>query len=73
MISSSEAFFLIWHQMSIANIVQLLLKIDVNDDIRAANITANIKPLAPAKIKALNALMELKFYIEWATVGVRPR
>ena len=50
--------------MSIANIVQLLLKIDVNDDIRAANITANIKPLAPTKIKALNAMMELEFYIE---------
>ena len=73
MISISEAFFLIWHQMSIANIVQLLLNMEVNDDIRAANITANIKPLAPAKIKALNALMEMEFYIEWAKVGVYPR
>lgn len=35
-------------QMSMVNKVELLLKIDVSDDMRAAIITAIIKPLRPA-------------------------
>ena len=53
MTSSSDAFFLICVHRSIANIVLLLLKIDVRDDIKADNITASIKPRAPAS-KQLN-------------------
>jgi hypothetical protein len=33
--------------MSIVKIVELELKIEVNEDIKAAIITANINPLAP--------------------------
>lgn len=47
MISSSEAFFLTNVHMSMAKIVLLLLKMEVSEDIKAANITASIKPRAP--------------------------
>lgn len=61
MTSSSEAVFLICNQMSIANIVQLLLNMEVRDDIRAANITANIKPLAP-EISTQRGIFKLIFH-----------
>ena len=47
MSSISDALLLKWVQMSMANTVLLLLNIDVSDDIRADNITANIIPRAP--------------------------
>ena len=49
--SSSEAFFLKCVHRSMANIVLLLLNIEVSDDIRADNITANIIPRAPVMEK----------------------
>ena len=56
MTSSSDAFFLICVHRSIANIVLLLLKIDVSDDIKADNITASIIPRAP-ELKQLSLNM----------------
>lgn len=47
MISNSEACFLILVQISMANIVLLLLKMEVREDMRAAIITASIIPRAP--------------------------
>ena len=47
MISNSEACFLILVQMSIANMVLLLLKMEVREDMSAAIITASIIPRAP--------------------------
>lgn len=46
-ISNSEACFLILVQISMANIVLLLLKMEVREDMRAAIITASIIPRAP--------------------------
>ena len=45
----SDAFLLILLQMSIVKIVELLLKIEVKDDIRADIITANINPTEKMK------------------------
>lgn len=42
-----EAFFLISVQMSRVNMVLLELNTEVKEDIRAANITASIRPLKP--------------------------
>ncbi len=47
MSSQSLALGLALFQMSIVNIVLLELKMDVSDDMRAAIITANIRPRAP--------------------------
>lgn len=45
--SQSLAFGLARFQISIVNNVELELKIDVNDDMSAAIMTANIRPRAP--------------------------
>lgn len=45
--SRSDAFFLMSFQISIVKIVDAELKMEVNEDIKAANITANIKPRRP--------------------------
>lgn len=50
MSSNSLALRLICVQISMANMVLLLLNIDVSDDISADNITANIIPRAPLEI-----------------------
>jgi len=42
--------------MSMANTVLLLLNIDVSDDIRADNITANIIPRAPVGQKVVQII-----------------
>ena len=55
--SLGEAFFLILIQISIVNIVLLELNIDVNEDIRAANMTANIIPRAPDNIWNIRSLL----------------
>lgn len=43
----SDAFFLILVQMSIVKMVEEELKMDVNELIRAANITASMRPVKP--------------------------
>ena len=53
MISNSEACFLILVQMSIANMVLLLLKMEVREDMSAAIITASIIPRAPVNTKRM--------------------
>ena len=59
MSSKSEAFLLINFQMSMVKIVDAELKMLVKLDIRAASITANIKPLAPkCELKAFKVLAE---------------
>ena len=45
--SVSEGFLLNLVQMSMVKIVEEELKMEVREDIRAAIITANIRPLAP--------------------------
>lgn len=50
--SRGDAFFLILSQMSMVNMVLLELNIEVNEDMRAANITASIIPRAPVNGKA---------------------
>jgi len=45
--SSSDDFFRMWVQISMANIVADELNIDVSDDISADIITASIIPRAP--------------------------
>jgi len=47
MSSKSEAFFLKSFQISMVKMVEAELKMDVNEDMRAANITANIRPRTP--------------------------
>ncbi len=49
MSSRSVAFGLMRVQMSMVNKVLLLLKMEAKDDMRAANITANIRPRKPAQ------------------------
>ena len=56
MSSISDALLLKWVQMSMANTVLLLLNIDVSDDIRADNITANIIPRAPVGQKVVQII-----------------
>ena len=56
MISNSEACFLILVQMSIANMVLLLLKMEVREDMSAAIITASIIPRAPINTKRMEVL-----------------
>ena len=46
--SISEAFFRMRVQISMVKIVEDELKIDVNELISAANITANMRPVRPA-------------------------
>lgn len=43
--------------MSIANIVLLELKIEVNELIKAASITDNIRPLKPTNMEEQNPIM----------------
>uniref|UniRef100_A0A0B6ZRS2 Uncharacterized protein n=1 Tax=Arion vulgaris TaxID=1028688 RepID=A0A0B6ZRS2_9EUPU len=50
--STSVAFFLILLHISIVNIVLLLLKIEVREEIRADIITDNIRPRSPAGISS---------------------
>ncbi len=45
--SKSEAFLRISFQMSMVKMVEAELKMEVREDMRAANITANIIPLKP--------------------------
>ena len=47
MSSMSDAFFLISFQMSMVKMVEAELKIEVREDIRAASMTANIRPRIP--------------------------
>ena len=49
--SFSEALGRIYLYMSMVKIVDEELKIDVKDDIKAANITANIRPRTPTGSK----------------------
>ena len=52
MISSiGEGFFLISFQMSMVKIVDEELKMEVKEDMRAANITASIIPLRPEMVQ----------------------
>jgi hypothetical protein len=53
--SQSFAYGRTRFQMSIVNIVLLELNIDVSDDIRAAIITANIRPRAPLGINLMTS------------------
>ena len=45
--SLSDGFFLNLVQMSMEKMVEAELKTEVNDDMRAAIITANIRPRTP--------------------------
>lgn len=56
MISNSEACFLILVQMSIANMVLLLLKMEVREDMSAAIITASIIPRAPVNTQRMGVV-----------------
>ncbi len=47
MSSRSEAFFLMSFQMSMVKMVEAELKMEVREDIRAASITASIRPFTP--------------------------
>ena len=49
--SVSPALVRILLQISIVNIVELLLKMEVKDDMSAAIMTASMRPLAPVGIK----------------------
>lgn len=51
--SQSLDFGLIRLQMSMVNMALLELNIDVNEDIKAAIITASISPLAPGGINSM--------------------
>lgn len=51
--SQSLDFGLMRLQMSMVNMALLELNIDVNEDIKAAIITANINPLAPGGINSM--------------------
>jgi hypothetical protein len=46
--------------MSIVNIVELELKIDVSDDMSAASITASMRPLRPTGIFSLTNLIKAR-------------
>jgi hypothetical protein len=56
-IMSSQSFDLgrILRQISIVKMALLELKIDVNEDMSAAIITANMMPLAPVGIKSMTS------------------
>lgn len=54
--STSLAFFLILHQISMVKMVLLLLKMDVKEEIKADIITDNINPLSPAGINSNTSL-----------------
>ena len=50
MSSASEAFLLILLQMSMVKMVELLLKMEVREEMRADIITASIRPRRPSGI-----------------------
>ena len=47
--------------MSIVKMVELELNIELNEDISAASMTANINPLAPIGINSFTSLMNARF------------
>ncbi len=53
MSSRSEAFFLMSFQMSMVKMVEAELKMEVREDIRAASITASIRPFTPGLKKKM--------------------
>ena len=57
--------------MSMVKMVDAELKIDVSDDIKAANITANIKPLIPEKT-SLSYIIQLIFLPDAQRLLLRP-
>ena len=55
MSSISLAFFLNCLQISMVKIVELLLKMDVSDDIKADIITASMRPRAPSGMSSMTS------------------
>ena len=74
--SVSEGLFLTLVQMSIVKMVDDELKIEVRDDMRAAIITASIRPRAPDVILYFihnQSSSQVKQYLALAPCGMRSR